>query len=251
MLLLIDSDILIYQAIAAAEQELEFEEGMFILHTNMADAKDNFISQLKDVLDKAQEENYCLCLTDSKVNWRKEVYPLYKSNRKNTRKPLGFYQFRAWVEAEYAEHIFWRPTLEADDVIGILATKPNNRAVIWSKDKDLKQIPGLHLSTKDDGGPLLAEVSKEEGDYFHLRQTLTGDAVDGYPGCPGIGPVKADKVLQDKMGGHTSWERVVLTYAKAGLTEQDALAQAQVAKICQWQQWDGANQRVIHWTPTR
>jgi len=243
MLLLIDGDILIYQAIAAAEQELEFDEGMFVLHTNMDDAKDNFIGLLQAVLTQANQEDYCLCLSDPKVNWRKEVYPLYKSNRKATRKPLGFYKFREWVEQSYKT--FQRPTLEADDVIGIMATKPRNKALIWSKDKDLRQIPGEHLATKDQEGFAFVVVTEDEGDRFHLRQTLTGDPVDGYPGCKGIGAVKADAILTKS----PTWEAVVAAYEKAGLAEADALVQARVARILRWSDWDQANQKVKLWTP--
>lgn len=245
MLLLIDGDILIHTATAAAEREFEFQEDSFILTTNLADARDNFISLFQDILTKAGQEDYCLCLSDPKVNWRKSVYPQYKGNRKETRKPLGYYTFRNWVEHSYK--VFQRPTLEADDVIGIMATKPGNKAIIWSKDKDLRQIPGLHLSTKDDGGPLLTEVSEAEGDYFHMFQTLTGDQVDGYPGCPGVGKVTAEKLLDVEPFYH--WAKITTAYEKKGLTEADALVQAQIARILRWSDWDSANQKVKLWKP--
>lgn len=252
MLLLIDGDILIYQAIAAAEQELEFDEGLFQYCTNIADAKDNFIGLLQSILTKANQEDYCLCLTDPKVNWRKAVYPEYKSNRKSTRKPLAFREFRTWVEQSYKT--YQRPTLEADDVIGIMATKPGNKAIIWSIDKDLKQIPGLHLDVKDSGGPLLTEVLPHEGEWLHLRQTLTGDTVDGYPGCKRVGPVGADKIIGYPgdvlaLGVAETWTLVCNAYAKAGFTEEYALVQARVAKICQWNDWDTEKQEVKLWVP--
>jgi DNA polymerase-1 len=147
-----------------------------------------------------------------------------------------------------------KPSLEADDVIGILATKPGNKCLIWSTDKDLKQIPGYHLI---EGGREF--ISKSQGDYFHLQQTLTGDAVDGYPGCPGVGPVTAVKILSNEPTGPIDpeitwvewhWTNVVKAYEKKGLTEADALVQAQIARICQWENWDQTNQEVIKWLPS-
>ena len=57
---------------------------------------------------------------------------------------------------------------------------------------------------------------------------MTGDSADGYKGCPGIGEVRAEKLLKDG-----TWEEVVGAYSKAGLDEEDALRQAQVAHILQ------------------
>lgn len=246
-LLLIDADILIYQAIASAEQEFEFVDGNYAYHTNIADAKNNFMGSLQAIFMRAGTDSYKLCVSDS-LNWRKGVYPEYKSNRKHTRKPLAFNVFRQWVLDSY--DAISKPTLEADDVLGILATKPGNDVIIWSIDKDLKQIPCKHI-TKDG----IVAVTKEEGDYFHLRQTLTGDATDGYPGCPGVGPVKAEKLLDPGPLGFTSpasvglWPIVAAAYVKAGLTEADALVQARIARICQWENWDQNKQEVIMWSP--
>jgi hypothetical protein len=39
------------------------------------------------------------------------------------------------------------------------------------------------------------EITEAQADRFHMIQTLTGDVTDGYPGCPGIGPVKAEQIL--------------------------------------------------------
>ena len=44
------------------------------------------------------------------------------------------------------------------------------------------------------------EIISEEGRYFHMMQTLTGDTADGYPGCPSVGKVTAEKILKDHKG---------------------------------------------------
>jgi DNA polymerase-1 len=77
-------------------------------------------------------------------------------------------------------------------------------------------------------------------------QTLQGDSVDGYKGCPGIGPKKAEKILADSTD---PWGDIVSAYMGKGLTEDDALVQAQVARICQHQNYNYDTAEVIPWTP--
>ena len=73
------------------------------------------------------------------------------------------------------------PTLEADDAMGIYATKhPGN--IIVSPDKDMRQIPGK-LYNMDE----VIDITPEDGMQWHYIQTLAGDQTDGYSGVPGIG----------------------------------------------------------------
>jgi DNA polymerase-1 len=44
---------------------------------------------------------------------------------------------------------------------------------------------------------------------------------------------------------------VVSLYAKAGLTEADALRQARLARILRWTDWDNKKKEPILWTPSR
>jgi DNA polymerase-1 len=246
LLLLIDGDILVYQALTSAEKEVEWEPDLWTLWANHADAKDNFVTALVGIIARATDhgwnpdtDQHLVVLSDSEGNWRKEIYPKYKSNRKQ-RKPLGYKDFRKWVASYYKT--VQKPKLEADDCIGILATKPGADALIWSIDKDFKTIPGKHL--KDDG---IVTIDEDEADYWFLMQTLTGDATDGYPGLPGVGPKKAEAILCDEI----SWFRVRDAYVKAGLTEDDAIMQARMARILRWNDWDKDKQEVILWTPTQ
>jgi 5'-3' exonuclease len=141
--------------------------------------------------------------------------------------------------------------LEADDVLGIFATR-DPKAIICSMDKDMKTIPCNLWNGTD-----LLKVSEAEADYFHLHQTLTGDTTDGYPGCPGIGPVKAAKLLDAPMKPElltevrvpALWKVVVVAFEKAGLTEEDALRQARLARILRDCDWDSKNKEPILWSP--
>lgn len=235
--LLIDADILVYRAISSVEREVEWEPDVWTVTTDLQDAREAFSDMLNSVLIAVPKMKYTLCFTD-KANFRKDIYPEYKTNRSGQRKPIGFKAFREETINTYNGVL--KPKLEADDVIGILATKPNADFVIYSGDKDLKQIPGKHLV---DGQ--IVHITKEEGDLFHLMQTLTGDPVDGYPGIPGIGKKKAEAILAKD----PTWEGVVNAYTKAELTEEDALVQARMARILQWENWNTEKQEVILWEP--
>ena len=132
-------------------------------------------------------------------------------------------------------------TLEADDAMGIYATEhPGN--IIVSPDKDMRQIPGklYNLETTQD-------ITAEEGAQWHYIQTLAGDQTDGYSGVPGIG-VKRAETLFNKEG--YSWATVVKAFTDKGLTEDDALLNARLARILTIDDYDTERQEPILWTPS-
>ncbi len=95
-------------------------------------------------------------------------------------------------------------------------------------------------------------VEPNDAHYFFWTQTLTGDTCDGFPGCPGIGPKKAHKIILDMLldvDSRTEWSFIVEAYQKKGLTEADALVQARVARILQHTDYDFVNKKVILWNP--
>jgi DNA polymerase-1 len=115
--------------------------------------------------------------------------------------------------------------LEADDLIGMQATNPDgNEYVIVGNDKDYFTVPGDYINhTKIGEG--IQHTTKEQADYNHLVQTLMGDRVDNYFGCPGIGKRKAEQIAVN------GWPAVVAAYRDAGKTENDALINARLAYI--------------------
>ena len=66
-------------------------------------------------------------------------------------------------------------------------------------------------------------------DRYFYSQVLTGDTADNYKGCPKVGPVKAEKILDKAEGDY--WPAVVEAFEKAGLGVDDALVQARCARI--------------------
>ena len=242
MFLAIDADIMLYQAASSAEFEMDWGGDIWSLSTDLAEAKDIFFQQLHSIKKKTGVTETVFCLSDHDSNFRKEVYPDYKSGRKKTRKPLGYRALCDWLVK--TETTVRKPSLEADDVCGILATMPvnKNKCIIVSNDKDLKTIPGqLYRPMSDE----MLTISEQEADTYFLTQTLTGDSTDGYPGVPGIGPKKAEAIL----GPRPAWSAVEQAYIKAGLTKEDAIQQARLARILRASDWDNDKKEIILWTP--
>ncbi|WP_234049836.1 MULTISPECIES: hypothetical protein [unclassified Xanthobacter] len=240
-LVLVDGDILAYTAGAAVERETRWDDDTFTLAADLDEAKDAFVTMLTKAKKEAEAADAApvICFTPSGPTFRHALWPTYKEGRK--RKPLVHKALVAWAEEEYRAVI--KPGLEADDVLGILATHPNNRKfrkVIVTGDKDLRQIPCDILDIKRNE---LVTVTEEEGEALFLLQTLTGDPADNYPGCPGIGPKRAEGIV--KLG----WPGIVTAYEKAKLTEEDALVQARLARILRFDDYDHKKKEVKFWEP--
>ncbi len=242
MKLLLDTDIIIYKAIASTEVEIDWGDDIWTLFTDLKDAKDAFNKQVDHIKDKLRSDDILHCLSDPKDNFRKHISPTYKSNRKGTRKPVGYVALRDWVQETY--DTLTKPSLEADDVLGIIATKPDNlgKCVVVSDDKDLRTIPcKLYRPMADEK----LDITQKQADTHFLTQTLTGDPTDGYSGCKGVGAKTAEKIL----GNRPAWSSVEQAFLKAGMSKADALTQARLARILRWDDWDEAKGEPKLWQP--
>lgn len=239
--LLIDADMTLYKAAGATELAVYWGDDLWVMSSNINEAKDLVRNTLKDHMDRFDSERMIVCISDpSGDNFRFGVDPTYKSHRKGTRKPLIYPQLRDWLIEEYSA--VYRPGLEGDDLLGLYATNPNiHNPVIISDDKDMQTVP-CTLYRLDE----LLTVDVKSGYRYWLTQTLTGDSTDGYKGCPGIGPVGAEKVL----GDNPTFGKVVKAFEAKGLTYDDALANARMARILQHGDWDATSKTVILWEPT-
>lgn len=238
---LIDADIVVYQSCAFVERPIQWEGDWWTLHSDGREAKELIDVTVAEIVEATSATKVTLCFSSSN-NWRMGVLPDYKANRASTRKPLCYRDAVDYCVSKYTTLAL--PRLEADDVIGITATRPKvkDSYIIVSEDKDFQSIPGTLYNPKTN---VFMKVTKEAADRFHLYQTLVGDSTDNYKGCPGIGPVKAEKILD----GGCNWDSVLKTYLGAGLTEQDALTQARVARILRHGEYDRAKARVHLWKP--
>jgi DNA polymerase-1 len=233
--LLIDGDVFAYQFACAAEVATHWGDDFWTLHADAKTAKERLDTFLSELKTKLEADHIIIALSDRTRNYfRKQLLPTYKANRDKVRKPIILNELRSHLEANYQS--FERPGLEGDDVLGILATSTKivkGEKVIVTIDKDLKTIPGLHYNTnKPELG--IYSITEDEADYWHLFQTLVGDSSDGYSGCPGIGPKKAETLLFDS----PTWAAVEQVFQKAGLGSEEAKVQGKMARILRAQDYD-------------
>lgn len=244
--ILIDADIVAFKAASAAEKPINWGDGLWTLHAYEDEAKSICMDYFHNVVSKLSEdddENHLHLFLTGGTNWRKDVLPTYKGNRKDTRKPIVLQALREWMVSDLGATI--EEPFEADDLLGIESTL--NGGIIVSEDKDLNTIPGLIFNPAKDTAP--REVSVFDADYNHMMQTLTGDVTDGYPGCPTVGPKKAEAILKGCTTVSEMWEKVVEAYSKQKLSEEVALTQARVARICRIEDINRETMEVKLWTP--
>jgi DNA polymerase-1 len=238
--LLIDADYFFYRAASAVEEELDFDQELSIVIGNFVEAQKIVQNELTRLKERFETNKLILTFTD-KHNFRKTIDPAYKGNR-TKRKPCGYLRLKNWGLSNFKSVM--KPGLEADDVCGILATNGKlKNFVLVSPDKDMEQIPCRIYNLKKE-----FTQSPEEARRRLYEQCLTGDQTDGYSGCPGVGPKKAEAILNSVKDGDY-WPAVLKTYAQAQQTEEDALRNLRLARILQASDWDSSTQLPIPYTP--
>lgn len=252
--LLIDGDVTLHRAVAAGTTHVRFDEEEH-WQVDLRRAGAYIREQLQGLKAQFGAKRVLIALGDRTANFRKELCPTYKANRTNFPKPPGFLELERRLRAH--AKVVQIPRLEGDDVLGLMLTKLPD-ALCVSVDKDLLQVPGAHYNPDKD---VMRVVDPDEGAALHLFQTLTGDCVDGYPGCPGVGPVKAAAILSGEI--ETAWERVVEAFEKTvpqldddGGTpklwqraEQAALLQARLAFVLRQGYYDTKTKEITLWLP--
>lgn len=275
-ILLLDADIVAYALASKAQKTIQWPgcEEPTVWLDDWSELPTRIDDVVQALTGKLKTTNVVVCLSCPTVeNWRLAVLPSYKGNRSGVVKPEYLAKVKDYLEQTYPS--YRKPTLEADDIMGILSTmpglpqvlvdagmSPSGRKIIVSEDKDMKTIPGWLFNPAKDKAPRL--ISEAEADWWHLYQTLVGDSTDGYAGCPGIGPKKAALALTPWEAGaldETSWKCAVVPLFSAALgkaagqpvsqheAEQAALTQARVARICRASDYDFKRKEVILWNP--
>ena len=238
MKLLIDCDFVVYKCCAAAEAEIDFGDDVIVVTSSFKEAYSCVKRELKRIENKfGSFDETILFFSDSK-NFRKDIQKNYKGHR-NRKKPCAYRRVINKLSEEYS--VIKMPTLEADDSMGIYATK-NTGNIIVSPDKDMKQIPGMLWNFEES-----TLIKPEEGAKWHLVQSMAGDNTDGYAGVPGIGVKRAVALFEEK--GY-SWQTVVEAFKEKGLSEEVALTNARLAKILTTEDYDHEKGEPILWNPS-
>jgi 5'-3' exonuclease len=196
--LLVDADILLYRTAFASENDDEKYAVWRLRNT------------INQILKECNTNDFELFVSDNNENnFRTQIFPLYKKNRIQP-KPKH-YTTLSNVIADYSVATV-AYGMEADDAIGIAATRLGEDAIIASIDKDLLQLSGKHYNWVNG---VWRTVGEKEGRYRFFKQLLTGDAVDNITpkvglSCPGVGSAKAEAYLEgcesEKEYAKTIWE---------------------------------------------
>ena len=233
---LIDSDSLIYKHAALNQEVTEWDEETTTVTTDLEAAQRGFKENIEDIIEALDADDY-LCVLSPRRTFRYDVLDTYKGNRKPPKHPLELLTpLREYVTNNLKTHT---PTyVEADDYCVWRIYEEPDDWVLCHIDKDLNQASGRHYNYRTLKS---YKVNQEEADYVFYLQVLTGDTSDGYKGCPGIGAKKAEKILQplDLSNEIEVWSAVVETYESKGLTEEDALVQARLARMLRPSEYDG------------
>lgn len=168
----------------------------------------NVKSVIRTCLEELETDDITVFLSGSD-NYRYEIAKTrpYKGNRDAAHRPTHEVAIREYIENTYPTVVSYGE--EADDALGITQLQLGGlESVIATTDKDLHMIPGLKYNfVKKEK----VYVTEDEGMRHFFHQLLTGDVVDNIPGLPGIGKVKADRMLYGK-NVEEQWYAVVQKY---------------------------------------
>lgn len=233
---LIDGDILVYSVCKATEFTASFGDDVDVAFANIPESLSICETTLKSWLNSIGVKNCVIGFSGSK-NFRKGLFSPYKAHRKSCRKPCGYAAIKKELKSKYP--VYCEDFLEGDDILGLLQEE---NTIIVSQDKDLNGVGGWLWNPDKDEDPKF--VTEKEADFFFLKQILTGDKTDGYPGLGGVGPVTAEKILKKGV-----WEEVEDAFVTSGLSRQEALVQAWCARILRKGEYDWDTKEIKLWNP--
>lgn len=151
-------------------------------------------SYLSGLINGANVEEFNLFFTIGK-NFRYDIYPEYKANRKNNEKPPFFNEVREYLVKEYnGIHGY---NLEADDLLVIYKNKlieEQKSYIVISTDKDINNLFGLNYDIKNNVARL---VDTEFSEQYFWGSVITGDTADNIKGVPGKGPAFIKKLWEE------------------------------------------------------
>lgn len=206
-LFLLDAFALIYRSYFAFIRNPRFNSKG--LNTSAMLGVTNTIVQL---FEKENPDYIGVVFDVSAPTFRHEMYKEYKANREempeDLRKSIPY--IRRIIEA-FNIPIIEKEGFEADDVIGTLAKKAEKEGFttyMMTPDKDYAQLVSEHVvmyKPGKAGGDAEVWGLDEVKENFGIERAeqmidilgLMGDSADNIPGCPGIGPKTAQKLIGD------------------------------------------------------
>lgn len=193
-------------------------------HKAVRDFAEDYLRTVQS-LSKSYKARWTIITADQgSSGFRKAIYPLYKQNRKDKYDQqteveklefeLFFEDFTATLELLGNHYpVLKYPGVEADDIAAYIVSKKRRLQIpeIWlmssDKDWDLLVQPGVsrfsYVTRKEvtyenwsDHYPF------EQENYIHIK-CLMGDSGDNVPGVPGVGPKRAQQLVEEY---GTTWD---------------------------------------------
>lgn len=187
---------------------------------------DTFIEEnIFQPLDDQSGRSFVFLLgSQDKSNFRFTIFPEYKANRSGRPKPRHFEFIREYLIEGYDAEVIsgW----EVDDEVAYRSTL-DPYAVICSIDKDLDQLEGQHFNYHPNK-LLDYYIDYDQGMNWFYRQLLIGDKTDNIEGIYGIGPKKAEKILEGLSTEIEHYEKCLQTYLDNNRTEEEMILNARL-----------------------
>ena len=167
-----------------------------------------FVNTLNEILTKEQPTHIGVAFDHGKT-FRDEAFPAYKAQREETPEDIraSVPVIKTIIEAMHIP-VLQVDGFEADDVIGTLATKAGAADIttyMLTPDKDYGQLvsDNVFIFRPRHGGGYETMGPSEVCAKYELDSptqvidllALMGDSADNFPGCPGVGPKTAAKLI--------------------------------------------------------
>lgn len=205
-----------------------------------------FVKTLQDVLTGEHPDCIAVCFDPKGGTFRHKQFPSYKAQREAQPEDItkAVPYIKQIIEA-YNIPIFEVANYEADDVVGTLSRLADESGrfdtYLMSPDKDYAQLvtersrifkpksfgPGYEML---DVQAVLAKYGLQHTSQVIDMLGLQGDTADNIPGCPGVGPKTAQKLIAD-FGSVEEMLKQVQEAAAEGKKELPNLKKGMFAKI--------------------
>ncbi len=171
-----------------------------------------FVNTLHELLRQENPTHIAVAFDPAGKTFRHEMYEQYKAQREETPEDikLAVPYIKSIIEA-YNIKLVEVPGYEADDAIGTIAKQAENEGFevyMMTPDKDYGQLTSqkvkIYKPKYGDSGFEVLDADAVMSKYALAKPVqmidylgLMGDASDNIPGCPGVGPKTAQKLLAE------------------------------------------------------
>ena len=225
--ILVDSDSIYFRMACVTKKQKDIRVG--IDHT------------MREIQQNCGSDSFLVAIK-GRGNFRKDIYPNYKSTRKDldadVKEALN-YGHKYMVDKYEAIEA---DDMEADDLVSIWASEcreVGQEYTVAGIDKDLLQIPGTHYNfVKKE----IQEINDDTANLKLMLQCLTGDRSDNIPGIKGVGPKKAERILHG-VPMERRWNRVRAAWRTNRAGDPD-ISKRLLTIITSWEELDDIKEQI-------